>query len=102
MRTVGLATACAVIATFAVGCGPVVDGTAKPAPNLKPRPLSGQIVTRVLLNDVSYFFNGDLDLTHDDIRFFGSKVWQIITSCRERRKFSSTSRSYGNADCGYL
>ena len=52
MRTVGLATACAVIAAFAVGCGPVVDGTAKPAPNLKPRPLSGQIVKKVLLNDV--------------------------------------------------
>jgi len=53
MRTVGLATACAVIAAFAVGCGPVVDGTAKPAPHLKPRPLSGQIVKKVLLNDVA-------------------------------------------------
>ena len=52
MRTVGLAAGCAVIAAFAVGCGPVVDGTAKPAPNLKPRPLSGQIVKKVLLNDV--------------------------------------------------
>lgn len=40
---------------------------------------------QVLLNNVSVFFNGDLDLTHDDIRFFGSKVWQIVTSCRERR-----------------
>ena len=40
---------------------------------------------QVALNDVSCFLNGDLDLTHDDIRFFGSKVWQIVTSCRERR-----------------
>ena len=48
MRTVGLATACAAIASVVVGCGPVVDGTAKPAPNLKPRPLSGQIVTELL------------------------------------------------------
>ncbi len=31
------------------------------------------------------FSDGDLDLTHDDLRFFGSKVWQIVTSCRERR-----------------
>lgn len=40
---------------------------------------------QVALTDVSCFLNGDLDLTHDDIRFFGSKVWQIVTSCRERR-----------------
>ena len=40
---------------------------------------------RVALEDVSRFLNGDLDLTHDDLRFFGSKIWQIVTSCRERR-----------------
>jgi len=40
---------------------------------------------RAMLDDVSRFINGDLDLTHDDLRFFGSKVWQIVTSCRERR-----------------
>jgi len=40
---------------------------------------------RAALEDVSRFLNGDLDLTHDDLRFFGSKVWQIVTSCRERR-----------------
>jgi uncharacterized protein with NAD-binding domain and iron-sulfur cluster len=40
---------------------------------------------RFLLDDVSRFLNGDLDLTHDDLRYFGSKVWQIVTSCRERR-----------------
>ncbi|MGJ7506625.1 hydroxysqualene dehydroxylase [Variovorax sp. GT1P44] len=40
---------------------------------------------RAALGDVSHFLNGDLNLTHDDLRFFGSKVWQIVTSCRERR-----------------
>jgi len=40
---------------------------------------------RAMLDDVTRFINGDLDLTHDDLRFFGSKVWQIVTSCRERR-----------------
>ena len=51
MRTVGLATVCAAIAAVAVGCGPVVDGTAKPAPNLKPRPLTGDAVRQVPLDD---------------------------------------------------
>jgi hypothetical protein len=50
MRIVGLATVCAVVSAVAVGCGPVVDGTAKPAPNLKPRPLTGLIVKKVLLD----------------------------------------------------
>lgn len=40
---------------------------------------------RALLDNVGRFVNGDLDLTHDDLRFFGSKIWQIVTSCRERR-----------------
>jgi uncharacterized protein with NAD-binding domain and iron-sulfur cluster len=40
---------------------------------------------RAALENVSRFLNGDLDLTHDDLRFFGSKIWQIVTSCQERR-----------------
>ena len=40
---------------------------------------------RVMLDDVGRFVGGDLDLSHDDLAFFGSKVWQIVTSCRERR-----------------
>jgi uncharacterized protein with NAD-binding domain and iron-sulfur cluster len=40
---------------------------------------------RVLLDDFGRFFGGDLDLTHDDLAFFAAKVWQIVTSCRERR-----------------
>lgn len=38
------------VAALAVGCGGVVQGTAKPAPNLKPRPLAGTTVRQVLLD----------------------------------------------------
>ncbi|MDT5145915.1 MAG: hypothetical protein QOC58_560, partial [Mycobacterium sp.] len=41
------------VACLAAGCGGVVDGTAKPAPNLKPRPLTGQTVQRALLDDAT-------------------------------------------------
>jgi PknH-like extracellular domain len=51
MRTVALALA--VVAVSAAGCGGVVDGSAKPAPNLKPRPLTGQALSRVPLNNAS-------------------------------------------------
>jgi uncharacterized protein with NAD-binding domain and iron-sulfur cluster len=40
---------------------------------------------RVLLADLGLIYQGELDLTHDDIAFFASRVWQIITSCHERR-----------------
>jgi hypothetical protein len=50
MRRVGPATACALLAALAVGCSPVVAGTAKPAPNLKPRPLTGSVLRRVPLD----------------------------------------------------
>ena len=41
---------------------------------------------RVVLDDVGRrLFGGDLELSHDELAFFGSKVWQIVTSCRERR-----------------
>jgi PknH-like extracellular domain len=53
MRTVGSMTALAMVTAVAVGCGSVVAGTAKPAPNLKPRPLTSQAVRQVLLNDVA-------------------------------------------------
>src|ERR1700761_1354831 len=53
MRMVGSALALAVVAALAVGCGEVVDGTAKPAPNLKPRPLTGQTVSQVPLGDAA-------------------------------------------------
>ncbi|WP_068176567.1 sensor domain-containing protein [Mycobacterium sp. UM_CSW] len=50
MRILGPATALMLVAAVAAGCGGVVDGTAKPAPNLKPRPLTGDTVRRVLLD----------------------------------------------------
>jgi len=50
---VGSALALAVVAALAVGCGGVVDGTAKPAPNLKPRPLTGQTVRQVPLGNAA-------------------------------------------------
>ena len=53
MRTVGSATASVVVAALAVSCGAVLDGTAKPAPNLKPRPLTGETVRLVPLDDVA-------------------------------------------------
>ena len=40
---------------------------------------------RVALDDLGRFLGGDLGLSHDDLAFFGSKIWQIVTSCRERR-----------------
>lgn len=53
MRTVGSATALLVVAALAAGCGSVVDGTAKPAPNLKPRPLTGETINQVPLDNVA-------------------------------------------------
>jgi PknH-like extracellular domain len=53
MRKVGSAAACAMVAALAVGCGPVVSGTPKPAPNLKPRPLTGRTVKQVPLGDAA-------------------------------------------------
>jgi uncharacterized protein with NAD-binding domain and iron-sulfur cluster len=38
-----------------------------------------------LLNDIGLLYRGELDLSHDDLAFFGSRVWQIVTSCHERR-----------------
>jgi len=40
---------------------------------------------RVLLSDLGLLYRGELDLSHDDIAFFASRIWQIVTSCRERR-----------------
>ncbi len=47
---ISAAVALTAVAVLATGCGGVVAGTAKPAPNLKPRPLSGATVKQVLLD----------------------------------------------------
>jgi uncharacterized protein with NAD-binding domain and iron-sulfur cluster len=49
---------------------------------------------RVLLDDFGRFFGGDLDLTQEDLAFFASKVWQIVTSCRERRDTEYETRGW--------
>jgi hypothetical protein len=53
MRTVGSAAGLVLVVALAVGCGAVIDGTAKPAPNLKPRPLTGETVRQVPLDDAA-------------------------------------------------
>jgi uncharacterized protein with NAD-binding domain and iron-sulfur cluster len=40
---------------------------------------------QVLLGDLGLLYRGDLALSHDEIAFFASRVWQIVTSCHERR-----------------
>ncbi|APD84036.1 hypothetical protein AN480_09025 [Mycobacterium intracellulare subsp. chimaera] len=50
MRILKAAATLAALATLVTGCGAVVNGTAKPAPNLKLRPLSGATVSKVLLD----------------------------------------------------
>ena len=40
---------------------------------------------RVLLGDLDLIYQGELDVSHDEIAFFASRIWQILTSCRERR-----------------
>jgi uncharacterized protein with NAD-binding domain and iron-sulfur cluster len=40
---------------------------------------------RVLLGDLGLLYRGELGLSHDDMAFFASRVWQIVTSCHERR-----------------
>jgi uncharacterized protein with NAD-binding domain and iron-sulfur cluster len=40
---------------------------------------------RVVLDDAGRLYGGDFGLSHEEIAFFVSRVWQIITSCHERR-----------------
>ena len=54
-----------------------VDVTAR-----SPRTLSD---VRVILDDFGRLLGGDLGLSHDELAFFASKIWQIVTSCRDRR-----------------
>lgn len=53
MRAVKTVATLVAVAALAVGCGVVVDGAARPAPNLKPRPLFGATVQQVLLDSAS-------------------------------------------------
>jgi uncharacterized protein with NAD-binding domain and iron-sulfur cluster len=40
---------------------------------------------QVLLGDLGLLYRGELELSHDEIAFFASRIWQIVTSCHERR-----------------
>ena len=40
---------------------------------------------RVALDDLGKFLGGDLGLSHAELALFASKLWQVATSCRERR-----------------
>src|SRR5215471_11318918 len=38
-----------------------------------------------VLRDILLMFEPITDLTPDDLAFFGARIWQIFTSCKERR-----------------
>src|SRR5215831_8298788 len=38
-----------------------------------------------VLRDILLLFGPNADLTPDDLAFFGARIWQILTSCKERR-----------------
>ena len=38
-----------------------------------------------MLRDILLVFEPNTDLTPDDLAFFGARIWQILTSCKERR-----------------
>jgi len=66
----GLARAVALlgIGLLAVGCTATIDGSARPAPNLKPRSITGRTIERVLLGDgeLSQILNQSFEI---DARF---------------------------------
>lgn len=56
-----------VLLLLAAGCSAVVDGTMRPAPTLKPRPVTGRTVERVLLgeHELSKLFNQSFESDPD-------------------------------------
>jgi hypothetical protein len=62
----GFVAACLLlVASLATGCTSVIFGTARPAKNLKPRPLSGQTVKQLLLDDAAVSKNLDQSFEAD-------------------------------------
>lgn len=63
------------IGLLATGCTVAIGGTAQPAPNLKPRPLTGQTVKQVLLDDagLSKLLNQPFRADTDSPPWFGGK-----------------------------
>jgi hypothetical protein len=82
MRIFRAAAMLAAAAAVLTGCGTVVGGTAKPAPNLKPRPLSGATVSKVLLDGVTLSRMLDQTLVSRDPAQVGGpeKLFQVRRS----------------------
>jgi hypothetical protein len=78
-KAVAVLTAVAAVMT---GCGGVVDGTAKPAPNLKLGPLSGATVSKVLLDGATLSRMLDQTLVSRDPAQVGGpdKLYQLKRS----------------------
>src|SRR5262249_3153745 len=47
-----------------------------------------------VLRDILLAFGPVTDLTPDDLAFFGARIWQILTSCQERRLAESERSSW--------
>ncbi|SPM35927.1 sensor domain-containing protein [Mycobacterium rhizamassiliense] len=70
MRMVKTAATLVTIAALSTGCTTIVDGAVQAAPTLKPHPISGETVARVLLNEDElsrmlkqpFISHGDLDV----------------------------------------
>lgn len=58
------------------------DGSGIEVPTRSPRSLAD---VRCILEDMYTLFAPDLGISREDMAFFGSRIWQIITSCQERR-----------------
>jgi len=58
------------------------DGTGIEVPTRSPRSLSD---VRCALEDLYTLFAPEIGISREDMAFFGSRIWQIITSCQERR-----------------
>ncbi|OOK65423.1 pknH-like extracellular domain protein [Mycobacterium kansasii] len=66
-----LAMLCSALVTLVAGCADVVTGTAHPAANLKPHPLTGAVIKDAMLTDteLSQVFDQSFDI--DRSPFFG-------------------------------
>lgn len=51
-------------------------------PSRSPRSLGD---ARVVLDDFTELFDSSLGISHSEMAFFAARIWQIITSCQERR-----------------
>ena len=50
-----------------------------------------------MLRDILLAFGPSAELTPDDLAFFGARIWQILTSCKERRLGEYEGRAGGTS-----